>query len=113
MQIEMNNMGELGVFALNGDLNVIKVDGVRTEFTNWFLSNPKLKNVVVDMSNVPMIDSAGLGLLIAFLKQVRERGGDLNLAGLQKRVSLVFDITRTKRIFGIFETKQEAIAAFK
>ncbi|MDF3129594.1 STAS domain-containing protein [Kiritimatiellaeota bacterium B1221] len=112
MQISFKQIKDTGIIILDGDLNVVKVDAFRQEFNEWFSPNTDLKDVVVDLSDVPMIDSAGLGLLIAFLKQVRERGGDLALCGIQKRVSLVFDITRTKRIFDIFETRELAIASF-
>ncbi len=112
MQISFKQQKSTGIIILDGDLNVVKVDAFRQEFNDWFSPNPEIINIVVDLTNVPMIDSAGLGLLIAFLKQVRERGGDLTLCGIQKRVSLVFDITRTKRIFGIFDTRELAVASF-
>ncbi|WFB35458.1 STAS domain-containing protein [Kiritimatiellota bacterium B12222] len=92
---------KLGIVTLTGDFNIVKVDGFRKEFTRWLALHRLTKNIVIDMTRVEMIDSSGLGLLIAFLKQVRDRGGELYLVGLQKRVSLVFDITRTKRIFEI------------
>lgn len=89
---------------------MVQVDPLRGEFTNWFLPNPEIKHLLVDMSKVPMLDSAGLGLLIAFLKQIRKRAGDLHFCGLQKRIGLVFDITRTKRLFGIHATREDALA---
>jgi anti-sigma B factor antagonist len=112
MQITFSEQQGIGIIKLNGDLNVVKVDAFRRAFTEWFQANTSLKNIAIDLSEVPMVDSAGLGLLISFLKQARERGGKLHLFGTQKRVSLVFDITRTKRIFGFHETLDEAIAAF-
>jgi anti-sigma B factor antagonist len=60
-----------------------------------------------------MIDSAGLGLLIALLKHVGGRGGDLKLSALPKRVRLVFEITRTHRIFEIHDSLEEAILSAK
>lgn len=113
MQITFSEKQDIGIIKLNGDLNVVKVDAFRQNFTEWFSPNNSLKNIVVDLTDVPMIDSAGLGLLIAFLKHARERGGELHIFGTQKRVRLVFDITRTRRIFGFHETLDEAIAAFE
>lgn len=112
MQISFKQVQGIGIIILDGDLNVVKVDTFRKQFDEWFSPNADIQNIVVDLTQVPMIDSAGLGLLIAILKQVRERGGDLTLCGIQKRVSLVFDITRTKRIFGTFDTQETAIASF-
>ena len=113
MQIEFKQTNNAGILQLQGDLNVVKVDALRTRCKEWLEADTSLKNVVVDLNEVPMIDSAGLGILIALLKQVRERGGDLHLAGLQRRVKMVFEITRTQRIFNIFDTAEEALNAFE
>jgi len=112
MNTTFNLQDTTGIMQIEGDLNVVKVEKLRGDFKNWMTANPTLKNVVVDLQKVGMLDSAGLGLLISFLKQVSERGGELHLSGLQKRVGLVFDITRTRRIFGIYDTVQDAVDAF-
>jgi len=111
MQAEFKQKEQIGIVALTGELNAVSVDELRNQFKSWFQANPGLQNVVMDLADVTMIDSAGLGVLIALLKLVGERGGDLRLAGLQKRVRLVFEITRTHRIFEIFDTAEEAVAA--
>ncbi|MEX2605777.1 MAG: STAS domain-containing protein [Kiritimatiellia bacterium] len=113
MQIEFKQQDSVGIVQLIGDLNVVQVDPFRQKFKDWFMANPSTKNVVIDLKEVSMIDSAGLGVLIAILKQVRERGGDLKLAGMQKRVRLVFEITRTQRIFTITETVKDSVRSFE
>lgn len=112
MEITFNLENSIGIISLKGDLNVLKVDAFRQQFLDWFSPNPHIRDMVVDLTDVAMIDSAGLGLLISFLKHVRERGGELRLCGIQKRVSLVFDITRTRQIFGIHDTLEEALQTF-
>jgi len=111
MQADFSAIEQTGVLTLTGDLNAVHVDEVRQKFKDWYLANASLKDVVVDMAQVSMVDSAGLGVLIALLKQVGERGGDLRLANIQKRVRMVFEITRTHRIFGIFDSVEEAVRA--
>lgn len=113
MQTEFKQQDNVGIVQLIGDLNVVQVDPFRRKFKDWFMANPSTQNVVIDLQEVPMIDSAGLGVLIAILKQVRERGGDLKLAGMRKRVRLVFEITRTQRIFTISESVKEALRSFE
>jgi anti-sigma B factor antagonist len=112
MQIEFKHQDNVGVIHLAGDLNVVQVDPFRQKFKDWFVANSSTKNVVIDLKEVPMIDSAGLGVLIGILKQVRERGGELKLAGMQKRVRLVFEITRTQRIFTVSESVKDAVESF-
>ena len=68
---------------------------------------------VVDLASVEQIDSAGLGCLVAALKRTSEAGGDLKIARLQKRPRLVFEITRSHRVFEIFDSVEEAMGAAK
>lgn len=111
MQMEFSTKKDLGLIELSGDLNVVQVDPFRQQFNEWFLANPDVKHVVIDFHQVDMIDSAGLGSLVALLKRVNERGGSLGLAGLRKRVRLVFEITRTHRIFDMYSSVDEAFEA--
>ena len=100
-----------GVVIVTGPLTSAGVDTFREQFVNWWQSLPTLRNVVVDLSGVDFIDSAGLGLLIALLKRISERGGDLKIAGLQKKVRMVFEITRAFKVFDIFDNAAEALNA--
>lgn len=111
MQADFTMKDATGVLTLTGDLNAVHVDDVRQKFKDWYLANAALKHVVVDLAGVGMVDSAGLGVLIAMLKQVGERGGELRLANIQKRVRMVFEITRTHRIFDMFDSVDEAVRA--
>lgn len=113
MQSDFIIENDLGILQLKGDFNVVQVDDFRQKFSIWFKANSGVKNVVVDMSEVTMVDSAGLGVLIAIIKQVTDRGGEMNLCGLMKRVRMVFEITRTHKIFSIYDDLGEAKQAFK
>ena len=68
---------------------------------------------MLDLSGMESLDSTGLGTLIGALKLVGEKGGDIKIASLQKRPRLVFEITRSYKVFEIFDTVAEALAAAK
>ncbi len=97
----------MGLAAPQGDLTALTAGAFREEFAAWF-AVAGVRNVVLDLSLAAFIDSTGLGALIALLKRVSENGGDLSLAGLQKKARMVLEITRTHRIFEIYETVGEA-----
>jgi anti-sigma B factor antagonist len=101
----------IGGAVITGSLTSATVDTCREQFLTWWQVQPAIRNVVVDLSGVDFLDSAGLGLLVALLKRVSERGGDLKIAGLQKKVRMVFEITRAFKVFEIFETNAEAMQA--
>lgn len=100
----------IGVVKLQGSLMVTDAEAFRQSFGQWFPQG-NVRQVVVDMSKLEQLDSAGLGALVAAAQQVRERGGDLRFAALQKRPRLVFEITRSYKLFDILDTVEEAIKA--
>ena len=102
----------VGVAAIAGTLTAANVDTFRETFHTWLTENDAVSNIVMDLGRVELIDSSGLGTLIALLKRISERGGDMKLAGLQKKVRLVFEITRAYKIFEIFDSVEEATRAF-
>ena len=101
----------VGVVTVTGVLTSDGIDAFREQFAGWWQSLPAIRNVVVDLSGVDFLDSSGLGSLIALLKRVSERGGDMKIAGLQKKVRMVFEITRAYKVFEIFDNASEAVKA--
>jgi anti-sigma B factor antagonist len=71
------------------------------------------KQVVFDLSTLTFIDSSGLGTLLSCLRQVSNNGGDLKLCALTTQVRAVFQLVRMHRLFDIYETRAEAIQAFR
>ena len=69
-------------------------------------------NVLFDLSQMVHIDSSGLGALVQILQKARAAGGKVVLAALQAGPKIVFDITKVYRVFDIYNTEAEAIAAF-
>jgi len=100
----------VGVIRLQGKMMVADADEFRQSFKLWF-SQSGCRNVVADMEHLEQIDSAGLGVLVAAAQQIREGGGDLKFASLQKRPRMVFEITRSYKVFDIFDTLEEALRA--
>ena len=68
--------------------------------------------VVLDLDGVKWLDSATLGILTAALKLTKDAGGDLRLAGVNKRLTNVFVVTRLEELFQFFDTADEGVASF-
>ena len=100
-----------GVVTVSGALNASCVDSFRDQLHRWMNENDAVRQYVLDLAAMDFIDSAGLGVLIAVLKRVSERGGDIRIARLQKRARLVFEITRAYKIFEIFDSVDDALQA--
>jgi anti-anti-sigma factor len=67
--------------------------------------------VVVDLADVPLIDSPGLALLVAGYHLFGSRPQNFRLAVLQKQPQLLLELTGFDHIFQCFATASEALAA--
>ena len=70
----------------------------------------KPERMVVDLSEVSYIDSAGLAALIQAMQKVESYGGKFMLAGLQETVRSIFEISRLDQVFQIFPDAAAAVA---
>lgn len=68
--------------------------------------------IILDLSEMTMINSAGLGSLIAALVSTRDRGGDVRLARLNKTVAYVIEKVHLDTTFRIFESVEDAVSSF-
>ncbi len=68
--------------------------------------------IVVNGENLQYISSAGLGVFMAYIEEVREKGGDIKIAALQPKVYNVFDLLGFPMLFDIVDTEEEAVAKF-
>ncbi|MBX2821851.1 MAG: STAS domain-containing protein [Rhodothermaceae bacterium] len=72
------------------------------------------KSMVVDLSKADMIDSSGIGVLIAAYTSVRKHGGAIRLSGLENRVRGVFMMSKLLgNVFEDYQTKEEAAKSFQ
>lgn len=110
--IDCTRNNGIGVVKIECALSAATVDAFREELSDWQAREREVKNFVVDLKEVEFMDSAGLGALIAALKRVTERGGDMKLACLQKKPRMVFEITRAYKVFEIYNSVDEAVRAF-
>jgi anti-sigma B factor antagonist len=67
--------------------------------------------VVLDLSNVEFIDSAGVGTLISCLRIVTERQGQLRLCGLNRTVRALFELMRMHRLFEVHPDRRSALSS--
>lgn len=101
------------------DIAIIKVGGYIDTTTSAELEHSLsslLKagsyNIIIDLSNVDYISSAGWGIFISEIKGIREKGGDLKLVGMIPDVYEVFELLEFHYILKAFDTVEEAIKDF-
>jgi anti-sigma B factor antagonist len=97
------------VLELRGDIDLNEKPKVAAQLEP--LIERQITGIVIDLSQVPYVDSSGLAIFIDALQRVQQYGGKLALAGLQENVRLVFQISRLDKVFSIFNDSQSALAA--
>ena len=70
------------------------------------------KNVILDMSGVPWINSTGLGILITGYHSIKAAEGTMKICNVKERVLSIFYISQLENIFDVYETLDEALAAY-
>lgn len=99
-----------------GDVVVLKVEAVRLDSAVGTL----LRNTVVplldskrkfalDIAAVKLVDSGGLGSLVALLKNITNHQGKLVLVGMNKPVRMMFELSRMDRQFSLLDDMPKAI----
>ena len=74
--------------------------------------NADRPQIVFDMSQVKQIDAAGVDILLQCMNEAMKRDGDLKLASLSAQSSVVLELTRTDRLFEIYQTCTDAAKSF-
>jgi anti-sigma B factor antagonist len=105
--------------AQNRGVSVLRVSGYVDTTTSpdlerrlQALLREKRFHIVVDLSGVEYISSAGWGIFISEIREIREQGGDLKLAGMIPDVREVFDLLEFENILKAYPDADLAIGSF-
>ena len=98
------------VMELKGYLDAHTTPILEDAFQN--LLNDKKFRIVINCKDLSYISSAGLGVFMGFIEEIREKGGDIKLSNLSQKVYKVFDLLGFPALFDIFEKEEEAKAKF-
>jgi anti-sigma B factor antagonist len=71
-----------------------------------------LRKILLNLGDISYIDSAGLGELTAAYTSVKNRGGQLKLLNLTRRVHDLMQITKLYTVFDVYDDEKMAIASF-
>jgi anti-sigma B factor antagonist len=111
MQIEERAVGDVVVLDLKGKVTLGEGDELLKDKVNS-LVNQGHRKIVLNLAEVPYIDSAGLGEIVRTYTTVSRQGGSLKLLNLTKRITDLLSITKLLTVFETFETEDEAVRSF-
>ncbi len=70
------------------------------------------KKLILNLGEVSYIDSSGIGELVAAYTTVRDKGGQLKLLNLTKRVKDVLQITKLYTVFDVYDNEAHVLRSF-
>ncbi len=111
MNLESSERNGIMVVALEGKLMGLPDEGSFIDLIYEFAEKGKTK-VVLDLSGVTWMNSRALGMCIAGLTTLRNRGGDLRLACVSKQVDVLLRKCHLHSCFRSFDSVDEAVESF-
>ncbi len=77
------------------------------------LIDAKKKDIVVDLGDVSVMNSSGLGMLIGAVTTMRNAGGNLKIATATEKIAQVFKMTKVNNVIELHDTVKSAVESFK
>ena len=100
--------GDAVVATVRGEVDLHNSPELRTELLD-LLTKHAPKRLVLNLAQVPYMDSSAIAVLVEMLQKVRKVGGQIFLTNLQPRVKGLLEIARLGTIFKLVEDEAEAL----
>ena len=112
MEIDVRTQDQVKIIKLKGRLHLgPALDRTNETITDLF--NAGETHIVLDLEEVPMIDSSGIGLLVRHMTSAKQRGGSLKLLKPSKFALQTLKMVRVLNLFEVFDDQQAAVASFQ
>ena len=112
MQLEQRVAGNVAIVTVTGDITLNKGGDVLLKDKVQSLLQQGHKNVLIDLSGVSYVDSAGLGELVQAYATTKNRGGALKLLNVTKRLRDLLVVTKLLTVFDTYDSEADALASF-
>ncbi len=107
------------VAASNALVTIVDIEGVLDintvgdfEAILQDLFKKKQYKIVLNMGKMTYISSAGFGVLMSIIKDVRKNKGDIKIVNVSSDIYKVFDLLELPGLFHILKTEQDAVGEF-
>jgi anti-sigma B factor antagonist len=111
MQIEERIVNDVTILDLKGKITLGEGDEALKDKINSLVHQNR-KKILLNLEDVPYIDSAGLGEIVRTYTTVSRQGGQLKLVNLTKRITDLLSITKLLTVFETFDSEPEALKSY-
>ena len=106
LPVTIDKQEEMTVLRPEGEIDLSRAPSFRTVIAEVFKAKPT--KVVINLCDVPYMDSSGVATLVEAMQFANRSGAVLVLVGLQDRVKSIFEIARPDTVFKIVDELSEA-----
>ena len=110
LTMESRQVGEVAVVYPSGFINAHTVRQFEQEL-NVALESGRVK-IVINGSGLAYIASAGLGVIMGLIEEVRSRGGDIRLTDLNDTVMNIFEVLGFNHLCQVFDSEKDAVESY-
>ena len=104
--VDIKEEGKALVITVKGDIDAYHSASFKQRVREKIKETSK-DVIAIDMSEVPYVDSAGLGSIVSLVKESKQNNKDLVLVALQPQVRKIFEMTKLDKVVRIVDTLEE------
>ena len=108
MRITERQVGDVVILDLHGRIVIDQGENALREAVNR-LSDAGSIHIILNLADVPFIDSSVIGELVRTLTTVRRKGGTMKLLNLSPRIRNLLSMSRLLTVFEAYESEGEAL----
>ena len=112
LKTSIRSVKDVSVVDMSGRITLGDGTKLLRETVQGLLADGR-KHILLNLGEVASIDSAGIGELVSAFTSVRNRGGELKLLKLTRKVRDVLQITKLYTVFDVSDDEAAAIQSFK
>lgn len=109
-KIELRETSDINILDLKGYLDAHTAPELEKMFQS--LIDRKRYDIIVNCRDLTYISSAGLGVFMAYIEDVRKNNGDIKLSNMSSKVFNVFDLLGFPLLYEITGDEKEAVGKF-
>ena len=111
MKIVEREVSNVTILDLKGKILIGEGDDALRDAVTRVVQSGKQK-ILLNLAEVPYVDSAGLGEIVRCYTTVSKNGGKLKLINLTKKIQDLLAITKLLTVFETYDSEEEAVRSF-
>jgi anti-sigma B factor antagonist len=111
MKIVERQVSDVSILDLQGKILIGEGDDVLRDAVSKLVDSGKTK-ILLNLADVPYVDSAGLGEIVRCYTTVSRKGGKLKLINLTNKIRDLLSITKLLTVFETYDTEDQGVKSF-